>query len=158
MLSTFSSHCFGVRTVYNYGHWVSTVYCAVQRDYKKNAIVHLLTNRLTIDIWPCTSCANCNILYLPEFVILKIFFQASEGLLACVVWLWNSFKYYGWYNMCLSRWGQFHDYKLFGVFCTYSSSMAKGTVSVLLLVLKSSVRHVTGNDKDYLRKIPRVVW
>ncbi len=21
-----------------------------------------------------------------------------------------------------------------------------------------SVRHVTGNDKDYLRKIPRVVW
>ena len=22
----------------------------------------------------------------------------------------------------------------------------------------STVRHVTGNDKDYLRKIPRVVW
>jgi serine/threonine protein phosphatase PrpC len=22
----------------------------------------------------------------------------------------------------------------------------------------ASVRHVTGNDKDYLRKIPRVVW
>ncbi len=21
-----------------------------------------------------------------------------------------------------------------------------------------AVRHVTGNDKDYLRKIPRVVW
>ncbi len=24
--------------------------------------------------------------------------------------------------------------------------------------LTVSVRHVTGNDKDYLRKIPRVVW
>jgi hypothetical protein len=23
---------------------------------------------------------------------------------------------------------------------------------------RPSVRHVTGNDKDYLRKIPRVVW
>ncbi len=23
---------------------------------------------------------------------------------------------------------------------------------------KDTVRHVTGNDKDYLRKIPRVVW
>ena len=22
----------------------------------------------------------------------------------------------------------------------------------------STVRHVTGNDEDYLRKIPRVVW
>ncbi len=22
----------------------------------------------------------------------------------------------------------------------------------------NGVRHVTGNDKDYLRKIPRVVW
>jgi hypothetical protein len=22
----------------------------------------------------------------------------------------------------------------------------------------TTVRHVTGNDKDYLRKIPRVVW
>ena len=27
-----------------------------------------------------------------------------------------------------------------------------------LHLLSGSVRHVTGNDKDYLRKIPRVVW
>ncbi len=28
----------------------------------------------------------------------------------------------------------------------------------LLILLVGTVRHVTGNDKDYLRKIPRVVW
>jgi hypothetical protein len=44
--------------------------------------------------------------------------------------------------MRLSWWGQFHDYKLIGVIYTYSSSMAKGTVSVLLLVLKSSKLHM----------------
>ncbi len=27
-----------------------------------------------------------------------------------------------------------------------------------LIQLGGTVRHVTGNDKDYLRKIPRVVW
>jgi hypothetical protein len=27
-----------------------------------------------------------------------------------------------------------------------------------LIYLNISVWHVTGNDKDYLRKIPRVVW
>ncbi len=28
----------------------------------------------------------------------------------------------------------------------------------LVIELNFIVRHVTGNDKDYLRKIPRVVW
>jgi hypothetical protein len=31
-------------------------------------------------------------------------------------------------------------------------------VSKTLISVIPLVRHVTGNDKDYLRKIPRVVW
>ncbi len=33
-----------------------------------------------------------------------------------------------------------------------------GTCSYGTGIANPCVRHVTGNDKDYLRKIPRVVW
>ncbi len=47
---------------------------------------------------------------------------------------------------------------LFQLFChhrpeSWAGSRAGSPVSEYV-----SVRHVTGNDKDYLRKIPRVVW
>ncbi len=32
------------------------------------------------------------------------------------------------------------------------------TYNMPLCSAYTTVRHVTGNDKDYLRKIPRVVW
>ena len=32
------------------------------------------------------------------------------------------------------------------------------SLSQLTTPRSTGVRHVTGNDKDYLRKIPRVVW
>jgi hypothetical protein len=49
--------------------------------------------------------------------------------------------------------------------CVMKSEAADGFLGVCWLALELVlylrfilVRHVTGNDKDYLRKIPRVVW
>ncbi len=41
---------------------------------------------------------------------------------------------------------------------TYRAIKTTGTLIVITIFTYISVRHVTGNDKDYLRKIPRVVW
>ncbi len=43
-------------------------------------------------------------------------------------------------------------------FCFLASFCVIGTDDVYRKVITSVVRHVTGNDKDYLRLIPRVVW
>jgi hypothetical protein len=45
-----------------------------------------------------------------------------------------------------------HDSAVAGSLPKRNLSMAIGQLKLL------PVRHVTGNDKDYLRKIPRVVW
>ncbi len=46
--------------------------------------------------------------------------------------------------------------KIFGSFMNVKNS--KKSKLFYPIISTRSVRHVTGNDEDYLRKIPRVVW
>jgi hypothetical protein len=54
-----------------------------------------------------------------------------------------------------------HDSKIIPVWSLYLPSRAKLWCTLQLrgqIIEIDTVRHVTGWDKDYLRKIPRVVW